>query len=115
MRLGYPFEHPDRNSNGLLREHISIAIRQLLALVTGSYSFMAVYLICGFLTMLPAFVAMQLTNSFSVRTLWRWEGVIAFALSCIIAFYASFPVARFINRIFPVPANGTRRAGLLLA
>lgn len=115
MRLGYPFEHPDRNSNGLLREHISIAIRQLLALVTGAYSFMAVYLMCGFLTMLPAFVTMQLTNSFSVRTLWRWEGVIAFALSCIIAFYASFPVARFINRIFPVPANGTRRAGLLLA
>jgi len=106
-------DQPGSNTSGRHWQRISYCMMQMLSVVTGIYSFFAVYYLSGLLTLFPVGLSLRLMGA-STDTLWKGAHAVAFALSCVIAFYSSFPVARFVNRLFPVPANGTHRPGLML-
>jgi uncharacterized RDD family membrane protein YckC len=91
------------------------AISQLIALIVGCYTFLGVCVVCVVLTEIPAALAPVFTGGFTYDSLKRWDVSILFLLACVVAFYTSYPMARFINRLFPIKANGTRRRGLILA
>lgn len=90
------------------------AVSQVISLLVVGLSFLAVWLIAGTLTMVVISLDVLVTRQASFRAPERAAGWAIVVLACLVGFYASFPVARFIARVFPVKVNGTPRYGVIL-
>ena len=100
--------HPEATPYGAL-----LGVGRLLV---GGLSCMAVWLVVATATLMPGTVAMSLQGSTAMPSGpggWRVWAVVL--LQCVVGFYASFPLARLVGRIFPPKVGGTPRWGLVLA
>lgn len=88
---------------------------QLVSLLVAGLSFFAVWFIALTLTMFGASLGLVGRRTVSMHAPGDAAGWVLLGLACVIGFYPSVPVARFIARAFPVKANGHRRSGVIFA